>query len=122
MSTKLLQDNETNSVALVWPDMKNIEKYKNDLKDFYRDFINLLLQYNIKVFLVKERSILFTTTNNITDTLEKLTNSMCEAYKNYPLLCKRNERNNCGFRAFPNISIKYFSVIKIGKHFFKIKV
>jgi len=35
-----------------------------------------------------------TTNNNITDTLEKLTNSMCEAYKNYPLLCKRNERNN----------------------------
>ena len=52
MSTKLLQDNETNSVALVWPDMKNVEKYKNDLKDFYSDFINLLLQFNIKVFLV----------------------------------------------------------------------
>ena len=47
MSTKLLQDNETNSVALVWPDMKNLEKYKKDLKDFYSEFINLLLQFNI---------------------------------------------------------------------------
>ena len=52
MSTKLLQDNETNSVALVWPDMKNVKKYKNDLKDFYSEFINLLLQFNIRVFLV----------------------------------------------------------------------
>ena len=52
MSTKLLQDNETNSVALVWPDMKNVEKYKNNLKDFYSGFINLLLQFNIRVFLV----------------------------------------------------------------------
>ncbi|GIR56043.1 MAG: hypothetical protein CM15mP63_0480 [Gammaproteobacteria bacterium] len=66
MSTKLLQDNETNSVALVWPDMKNIEKYKNDLKDFYSDFINLLLQFNIRVFLVI----------NDKDDMRKLTNKL----------------------------------------------
>ena len=66
MSTKLLQDNETNSVALVWPDMKNVEKYKNDLKDFYSDFINLLLQFNIRVFLVI----------NDKDDMRKLTNKL----------------------------------------------
>ena len=66
MSTKLLQDNETNSVALVWPDMKNVKKYKNDLKDFYSDFINLLLQFNIKVFLVI----------NDKDDMRKLTNKL----------------------------------------------
>ena len=70
MSTKLLQDNETNSVALVWPDMKNIEKYKNDLKDFYRDFINLLLQCNIKVFLViSDEDDMRNITNNLSSNL-----------------------------------------------------
>ena len=66
MSTKLLQDNETNSVALVWPDMKNVEKYKNNLKDFYSGFINLLLQFNIRVFLVI----------NDKDDMRKLTNKL----------------------------------------------
>ena len=70
MSTKLLQDNETNSVALVWPDMKNVEKYKNDLKDFYSDFINLLLQFNIRVFLViNDKDDMRNLTNNLSSNL-----------------------------------------------------
>ena len=65
MSIKLLQDSETDSVAIVWPDMDNLKKYGDELKTFYKDFIKSLLQSEAYVFLIINKR----------DDIKKLTNN-----------------------------------------------